>query len=78
VVAVGDGEVMARSGRHPTRSSTTRIASRMHHDIERRTRGCWHGSSPKRGHGGGANSMSGDGDGVPAVPRATLGYGGAL
>jgi hypothetical protein len=68
---------MARSRRRPTRSSTTRIASRMHHDVERRTRGCWHGSL-KRGHGGGVNSMSGDGDGVLAVPIATLGYGDAL
>jgi hypothetical protein len=42
--------------------------------------GCWHGSSPKRGHDGGATPMSGgsgNGDGGPVVPRSTLWYGGA-
>jgi hypothetical protein len=42
---------------------------------------CWHGSSPKRGHGGGGTTStsgsSDDRDRGLAVPRATLRYGGA-
>jgi hypothetical protein len=56
-----------RWGRHLARSCTTRVTSSVCHNIE-------------TGHGGGTtltSGGSGDGDGGPAVPRATLGYGGA-
>jgi hypothetical protein len=41
----------------------------------KKDRGSRHGSSLKRGHGGGVTPMTGWG---PVVPRATPGYGGAL